>query len=438
VTGFDPIATVLEAVGLLKQLDAESLVRLFWYTVLFDLPRYAVGSLIVLTTPLTRGLLAPRDEGHESSFEKLLTFSVVIAGHNEAKALRRCVAAIREQTIMGDGRGEIIVIDDGSSDDTARVMADLRRQGAVDVALALGLRGGKSAAVYLGLRHCTRDVVIIVDVDTSFDRDAFERLLEPFANPEIGAVCGNLRLRNPLVSMVTRFQAIEYLISISLGRRVSDVLGVLSIVSGAFGAFRREVLQAVGGYDVEVGEDADLTLKLIWAGWRIAFAPEARASTDAPETFEALLRQRLRWDRGVVTIWGRKYRRALDPHYNNFTIGMTLILADVFFFDALLGVAMITYLFWLFLTFGGFAWVLLVATMGVYVGLAVATLLAAAFVERDADALALLPYVPFYTLMNFAVMRLVRLAAFVDELVFRRSYRDPYVPRRVMDQVEWF
>ncbi len=189
---------------------------------------------------------------------------------------------------------------------------------------------------------------------------------------------------------MTRFQAIEYLISISLGRRVSDVLGVLSIVSGAFGAFRREALHAVGGYDVEVGEDADLTLKLIWAGWRIAFAHEARASTDAPETFSALVHQRLRWDRGVITIWGRKYRRALDPHYANFTLGMTLILADVFLFEALLSVAMIVYLFWLFLTFGSFGWVLLVATMSIYFGLSAAMLVAAAILERDADALALL------------------------------------------------
>ena len=438
MTGADPVATGLEAVGLLRQLDLESLVRLFWYTMLFDLPRYAVGSLIILTTPLARRLLPAREASPEPISAKPLTFSVVIGGHNEAEALRRCIASIGEQTIMDAARGEIIVIDDGSSDEMARVMADLRRRGAIDVALSLGLRGGKSAAVNLGLRHCKGDIVIIADVDTSFDRDAFERLLEPFENPEIGAVCGNLRLRNPFVSMVTRFQAIEYLVSISLGRRVSDVLGVLSIVSGAFGAFRREALDAVGGYDVEVGEDADLTLKLIWAGWRIAFAPEARASTDAPETFGALVRQRLRWDRGVVTIWGRKYRRALDPHYANFTLGMTLILADVFVFEALLSVAMIVYLFWLFLTFGSFGWVLLVATMGVYVGLAAMMLVAAAILERDADALALLPYVPFYVLMNFAVMRLLRLVAFVDELAFRRSYRDPYVPRRVMDQVEWF
>jgi cellulose synthase/poly-beta-1,6-N-acetylglucosamine synthase-like glycosyltransferase len=106
----------------------------------------------------------------------------------------------------------------------------------------------------------------------------------------VGAVSGSLGVRNASASLITRHQAIEYAIGIALGRIVQDSLGILSIVSGAFGAFRRAALEQVGGQDVEVGEDADLTMKLRRAGWRIRFAPDAHALTDAPETVSALMR----------------------------------------------------------------------------------------------------------------------------------------------------
>jgi poly-beta-1,6-N-acetyl-D-glucosamine synthase len=137
--------------------------------------------------------------------------------------------------------------------------------------LRLEHRGGKSAAINLGLSACTGDIVVISDVDTTFDRSAFAELLGYFADPRVGAVSGSLGVRNASASLITRHQAIEYAIGIALGRIVQDSLGILSIVSGAFGAFRRAALEQVGGQDVEVGEDADLTMKLRRAGWRILF-----------------------------------------------------------------------------------------------------------------------------------------------------------------------
>ena len=109
---------------------------------------------------------------------------------------------------------------------------------------------------------------------------------------------------------------------------VQDVLGILSIVSGAFGAFRRSAIEEVGGQDVEVGEDADLTMKLRRAGWRIRFAPGAHALTDVPETVSALIAQRLRWDRGLITIWMRKLRGVFDPRQSTFRLIDVVALTD--------------------------------------------------------------------------------------------------------------
>jgi cellulose synthase/poly-beta-1,6-N-acetylglucosamine synthase-like glycosyltransferase len=329
----------------------------------------------------------------------------------------------------------VIVVDDGSTDGMLDVALDLRREGKIDTVLHLGHRGGKSAAVNLGLSACTGDIVVISDIDTTFDRSAFAEIVGYFADPRVGAVSGNLGVRNTYASLITRHQAIEYAIGISLGRSVQDALGILSIVSGAFGAFRRSAIEQVGGQDVEVGEDADLTMKLRRAGWHIRFAPDAHALTDVPETVSALIAQRLRWDRGLVTIWMRKFRGVFDPRQFTFRLIDVIALADVVGYQVLLAFAFPIYLIWLYIYFGDLAAIIIEATL---IGLMALNLLA--FVAAAAIGIhtpfRLILYLPLYTVLQLTLMRVVRIVAIVQELIFRRSYRDPFVPARVMSQVE--
>lgn len=439
------VATVVSGVQLIFALDARDLVPLFWFMIVLELPRYLVGAVVFFAFHLRRiGLLVFHDESAEDPGQPPLerrSFSVIIAGHNEALSLPSCIASILEQSVMHDTvagfrRGQIVVVDDGSSDNTADVIAGLQRQGLVDVALSLKLRGGKSAATNLALAHCRHEVVIVVDADTTFDRDAFERLIAPFEDPAVGAVGGNLFVRNASRSLTTMFQDIEYRISISLGRRVSEMLEILGIVSGAFGAFRRSALDSVGGFDVEIGEDADLTMKLRSAGWRLVFEPRARAGTDVPETPIALIRQRLRWDRSVITIWLRKYKQLLNPFHENFRISNALVIWDVFFMQVVVAGFFFIYLGWLLVTFGWFGLVLLFATLSVYMVMAAMMLLIAGLADNDRDVLRRFLFLPYYVVFACFVMRAVRFYAAVDEWVFRHSYQDSYVPRRVMRQVE--
>ena len=249
----------MDAVAFLGSLDFVSLVLLFWYTTLLEVPRYVIGVVAAGISAVSERPRQPPDTD--------LTLSVILAGHNEAQSLRACVSGLAEQTLSDRSRLQVVVVDDGSTDGMANVAHDLGREGLVDEVIRLRHRGGKSAAVNLGLGACTGDIVVIADIDTSFDRDALAVLLGYFAaDPRLGAVGGDLGVRNEFASVVTRCQAIEYGISVSLGRRVADMLGILSIVSGAFGAFRRSAIESVGGQDIEVGEDADLTMKLRRAG----------------------------------------------------------------------------------------------------------------------------------------------------------------------------
>jgi biofilm PGA synthesis N-glycosyltransferase PgaC len=418
----------MSALSFLSSLDLVSFVLFFWYTTLLEIPRYAIGAVIVAgVTVWSRPHRRP-DPGS--------TMSVLLVGHNEAHALRMCVASLNEQTIASTpGRLQIVVVDDGSTDGMSEVAGKLQQEGKIHDLFRLHHRGGKSAGVNLAIGAARGDIVIIIDIDTTFDRDAFEVILGYFADPSVGAVGGSLGVRNASTNLVTRHQAIEYAIGISLGRRIADALGILAIVSGAFGAFRRVAIESVGRQDVEVGEDADLTMKLRRAGWQIRFAPDARALTDVPETISGLIAQRLRWDRGLVTIWGRKYRESLDPRQSTFRLRDVMALVDVVGFQIVLALLFPLYLVWLIYHFGDFTVTVIGATLVGYVVLDVLAFASAAAIGIG-RSLRLLPYLPFYTLMQISLMRAVRIIAIVQELIFRSSYRDSYVPERVMRVAE--
>jgi len=419
---------IMRAFDLLNSLDAISLIALFWYACFLELPRYTIGAIVVCLA--ARWMPERVDECVD------LSLTVLLVGHNEAKTLRKAVEGLAEQTIAKKrGALHIIVVDDGSIDGMSKIARELQREGKVAQVLRSEQRGGKSAGVNLGLSACSSDLVFIADVDTTFDRDAFEIMLGYFADPTVGAVSGNIGVRNPFASLITHNQTIEYAIGLTLGRRIADALGILTIVSGAFGAFRRLAMESVGGQDVEVGEDADLTLKLRRAGWRIRFAPDALGLTDVPETISGLIAQRLRWDRGIITIWTRKFRSAFDPRSASFRLIDVWAIVDVIFYQAVLALAFPVYLIWLIYYFSDFAWTVIGATLIAYFIADVAAFTVAAL-SGLAHPLRLLPFIPLYTLVQMTLMRVVRLIAIVQEVVFRSSNRDPYVPSRVMRQVE--
>ena len=136
------------------------------------------------------------------------------------------------------------------------------------------------------------------------------RSSQPFADPEVGAVSGNTKVGNRR-GLLGRWQHIEYVIGFNLDRRMFDVLRCMPTVPGAIGAFRREALTAVGGVsDETLAEDTDLTMATCRAGWRVVYAPEARAWTEAPATLGQLWRQRYRWCYGTMqAMWKHRRRR---------------------------------------------------------------------------------------------------------------------------------
>ena len=231
--------------------------------------------------------------------------SVLIPCFNEEKVIVGSVARILESSWR---RLEVLVLDDGSSDDTS---------GAVERAYANDPRvtlmrfpnGGKALALNRGLVVAKGDVVVALDADTLFPADTIGRLVRWFADPEVGAVAGNALVGNRL-NLITRWQALEYVTAQNLERRALAALGAVTVVPGAVGAWRRSALKQLHGFPGDtLAEDQDLTIAVQRAGWRVEFDPSARAYTEAPDSLRGLLKQRFRWSFGTLQcIW--KHREA--------------------------------------------------------------------------------------------------------------------------------
>ncbi len=403
----------------LSQQSLNSLIALFWFVILFELPRYSI-------TYMTAGVLLPFQS--YKPLKKRPKISVLIAGHNEADVVERCVHALQEQSWKPD---EIIMVSDGSTDATASRLRDLRQRGLVTEVHSTGLRSGKSAATNLARSRASGDVILNVDCDCTLDRHAFERICEPFQDPKVGVVAGNVVVRNPDRSFITGYQSVEYLVILGLGKRGGNITDQVTCASGAFAAFRREALSEISGLDAGGGEDLDITLRMRKAGWKARFAPEAICYTDVPETFKAFIRQRFRWERDAVRLRYRKHNDQFSPFSNQIQPLELLHQIEFLTFDVIAALAMPFYLIWLFTTYGDTAPAVLVAAQTGMFAFDLLSVCIAALATPKVLTMRHLLFMPGYSVLNTYFMRFVRLGAYFQEWIFDASYRDSYVPAKV-------
>src|SRR6266702_7231078 len=155
-----------------------------------------------------------------------------------------------------------------------------------------------ASASILALTHA--DIVVTLDADTVFRRDTVRKLIRHFIDPHVAAVAGNAKVGNR-INLLTNWQALEYIASQNLDRRAFALLNCISVVPGAVGAWRRELLVRAGGFAEEtLAEDADLTLALLRLGYTIDYEEEAMAFTEAPDTVRGFVQQRFRWMYGTL------------------------------------------------------------------------------------------------------------------------------------------
>lgn len=416
------------SLALLSELTPAGFFALFWYAFLFEVPRYMVGFVAVI-------LVKPWQDARRFKDTPEGRVSLLIAGHNEADGIEQCVRSLSEQTLQDY---EVIVVDDGSSDGMYEIVAKLEREGLIDRSMRLHVRGGKASALNAAARLATGDIFVTIDCDSSYDRTSIEELIRPFADPEVGAVSGNIIVRNETESFITTMQSIEYIIAIGLGRTLMEMFDQLSVVSGAFSAFRRTAWDQVQGKEPGSGEDFELTLRLRDNDWKISFAKRAVCYTDAPTALWNLIRQRLRWERDAIAIRYRKYSKHLNPFARGFKWTEAIHQIDFLFFHIVAAAVFPFYLLFLTFAFGGEGALiaLIVSAVGLFVGDILGFIFSLRVLNRW-EYMRLIVYLPAYVLFMSFVMRFVRLFSYVDEWIFSRSLQDDFTPEKARIWSSW-
>ena len=222
--------------------------------------------------------------------------TVLIPAYNEANVIAVCI----EAALAADyPHLEVLVLDDGSTDDTEAAAQDAARGDPRCRVIRDPINRGKADRLNAGLRQAQHDLVVVTDADTHVHPRAFKLLVARMCRtPVVAAVAGAPHVTNR-GRLLPTMQVLESASTIGLIRRTQALTGRVGIVAGVLGLFRRDRVLAVGGFDPRMAaEDIDLTWKLLLAGWHTTYEPNALVGMQVPSTLRALWAQRTRWARG--------------------------------------------------------------------------------------------------------------------------------------------
>jgi biofilm PGA synthesis N-glycosyltransferase PgaC len=272
-------------------------------------------------------------------------FSIIIPAHNEEGTIRDALADLAQ---INYPRYEAIVVNDGSTDGTGRILDELlEKYGAWLRVVHLRPNSGKAKAVNTGILVSNGEFILVMDADSFLDRDALSWMAYHFLTyPRVGAVTGNPRVANR-TTLLGKIQVGEYSSIIGLIKRSQRLLGKILTVSGVIAAFRKSALCDCGLFDTDtVTEDIDVTWKLQEKFWDIRYEPRAVCWVLVPETIQGLWRQRVRWSQGGMEVikkhagvWTDPRQRRLWPVYIEYI--MSALWAHVVFF--LIGLWLVMY-----------------------------------------------------------------------------------------------
>ena len=419
----------------LFSLSIGDILRYFWPFIFFDFLRYLVLDLLVIFVyfPMRHIQRSKRKRAQRKLFDERPRVSIIVPGKNEGQHIPRLAASLKRQSYKNY---ELIIVDDGSDDNTELICRRLELEGAIDKFIRNDIRGGKASAANTALAYASGKFIVHIDADSHLYHDSIETILLPFyMDSKVGAVGGDVRVANSGSSLATKLQAIEYMKSISTGRTIASLLGLLRIISGAHGAFRKELLERLHGWDVGPGLDGDITLKIRKLGFRVVHEPHAICFTNVPVKFSKLVRQRFRWDRSIVRFRMRKHADILLPS-KSFNLRNFLTSFDNILFNLLLNFKWWIYVIQLILVPASkenIEYIIFINYV-LYFSVNIAEYFIACLVydktlmKKD---LMLIPYLPLMPIYTGLFIRMVRTYAYIMELINKSSYYDSWNPWKV-------
>lgn len=267
----------------------------FWYDPVFSAYSAAIALFFYSRFILAYIHRPPPYTGYEP------TISIVISVRNEENGIEAGIASCFAADYPSHKR-EVIVVDDGSTDGTAKVLARLQRE-RPELKLFSQPPSGKRKGMAKGIREAVGEIVVVIDSDSILERMALRHIVCGFEDPELGAVSGYTAVNNAAKNMLTRMQDVRYLVSFELMKAPESVFGAVTCCPGCLSAYRRKYLleyldpwlkQTFWGVPSTFGDDRSLT-NFILRKYRAIYNPLARSSTAVPETWGRYMRQQCRW-----------------------------------------------------------------------------------------------------------------------------------------------
>ena len=259
-----------------------------------------VRYLVLIVAAICEKLVYEKASYRNDSREGWAPFvSIIVPAFNEEELI---AAALTSLINLDYPNFEIIVVDDGSTDGTLCIAQKIvDRYPGKRIRIISQSNAGKSWALNTGIVHAQGEFIVCVDSDSKLNINALRAGINHFQDPRVGAIGGFVDIINTS-KLITRLQQLEYLIGLNFIRRGLSLFNIVTVVPGPIGMFRKEAILQVGAYNTLsdcFAEDADLTVRLLAAGWRVQGETRMIAKTEAPETLYSLLRQRYRWKRGI-------------------------------------------------------------------------------------------------------------------------------------------
>ena len=277
-------------------LYADVLYQISFYLFLVSLAMFAIRNVVTLGgASLHKIRQHPKSSLSLTNETPLVT--VIVPAYNEEKTLGKTVDALLKLSYPNK---EIIVVDDGSTDGTLETAKMHAKNDLTNVTTKPN--GGKWDALNSGAKAANGEFIVCIDADTLLDSNALQHLIKHFNDPNIAAVAGNVKVGNRR-GLLTKLQALEYVVGINLHRRSEANLQNVTVVPGPIGAFRTSALKEIGLFEGDTfAEDADITLKILKAGYKTVYEPQAIGYTEAPRSMTSLAKQRYRWYRGSFQV----------------------------------------------------------------------------------------------------------------------------------------
>lgn len=237
----------------------------------------------------------PNDHKKPPADEEFPPVSVLIPCFNEAERIEESIDFLFRQEYP---EFEVIVINDGSTDNTKEVLEDLSERHPKLRVVNLKHNRGKATALRAGALLSRHEILVTIDSDAVLDEYAITWLVRHFKSPRVAAVTGNPRIRNRS-TLLGKIQVGEFSFTIGLIKRAQRIYGRVFTVSGVVTAFRKAALQRIGFWSTDVvTEDIEVSWRLQLDHWDVRFEPKALCWILMPETYAGLWRQRFRWALG--------------------------------------------------------------------------------------------------------------------------------------------